>query len=201
MSKKRLMLAAGACWLLMVVLGMVVYAQRLPTNRRTTARGHSVPKVYSKREQASAFPQNAVAPAVRGLNPADVLPWSVSVDFTLNLDPQSQALYQQMATAISAYIGVPNDRLNYYSAVNNPPNWVIGGWGGLVHDVEPDGNGGYVVTVLVNPDLSATPYGTGVTISTDYSERYSVDANNNVQYLGFLDPGGWAGQQPFVIVE
>jgi len=79
---------------------------------------------------------------------------------------------------------------------------VISGWGGLVHDVEPDGNGGYLVTVFVNPFFSASPYGTAVTIATDYSEQYYVDASNIVRYRGFLDPNGWAGQEPmFVSVE
>jgi hypothetical protein len=78
----------------------------------------------------------------------------------------------------------------------------MSGWGGVVYNVQSQAGGGYLVTLWVNPFFSASPYGTTITIGSDYSEQYYVDASNIVHYRGFLDPNGWAGQEPmFVSVE
>jgi hypothetical protein len=120
----------------------------------------------------------------------------VVVDPTLNLTPDQQALYQQMATDLQDVAAIPNDRLNYYSAVNNPPNYVIRGWGGTVQNVQPDCCGGYLVTVFVKPHLSTTAYGNSTIILTsDYCEIYQV-TNDVPQYVSFTDPAGLAGQMP-----
>lgn len=119
--------------------------------------------------------------------------WRVSVSWGLQLDANTQALYQHMADLLSGVTAVPNDRLNYYSAVNRPPDWVIGGWTGMVTDVQPSVGGGHVVTVTANPVF---PDWTSVTIFSDYSEHYNIDQFNNIVYVGFSDPNNWAGKMP-----
>ncbi len=131
MYRKRFVLAAVVSSTLIGILGMVVYAQRVPT-KRTKPRGGAVsrPQVVPKGILGPAALPNKGDLTTRGLNSPNTASWSVAVDFTLKLDPETKALlYQQMTSAISGYTAVPNDRLNYYSAVNNPPNWVIGGMG------------------------------------------------------------------------
>jgi hypothetical protein len=140
---------------------------------------------------ADAAPQ-AMAPIRSAL-------WQVDVDWSLALDPNSAALYAQMGTLVSGFPAVPNDRMNYYAAVSLPPDYVISGWAGLVTDVSPINNGGYVVTISVTPLLATIAYGDPTVVSTNYSEQFSVDGNNSVTYLGFLDPLGLSGQDPMVI--
>jgi len=118
-------------------------------------------------------------------------PFEVIVDPDLNLDPNTQALYQQMAATLDGYAAVPQDRLNFYSALNN-----IAAWGGVVEDVQPNG-GGYLVTVNVNAVLSPGDNGlvSFVAMPGPYSEIYQV-TNGVIQYMGFNDPQNAAGQQP-----
>lgn len=119
--------------------------------------------------------------------------WEVEADWSLELNESDQALYDQVAATLTGVSDIPNDRTNYYSAVNNTPGYTINGWTGLVNSVTPDGNGGYNVTVSVDPKLSTTQFGLYTDMESDYSEQYSINANNNVTYLGFLDPQGLAG--------
>lgn len=124
-------------------------------------------------------------------------PW-VTVDWSLKLDPKTKALYQRMATLVSGYKAIPKDRFNYYAAVNNPPDYLIHGWGGMLNKVEPMPKGGYLLTVRVHADLSVTASRLPMMYSSDYSEQYSVDVNDKLEYVGFLDPKGWAGKMPEV---
>jgi hypothetical protein len=122
--------------------------------------------------------------------------WPVSVYSALNLTEGQQALYNDMALAVSGYTTVPQDRLNYYSAVNSPPNYVINGWGGIITNVAAQDGGTYLVTVAVFPYLSTAALGASTMVGSDYSEQYSVDESENVTYAGFLDPQGLAGSMP-----
>jgi len=166
-----------------------VYGQRSPRRARKTPAPAAGPQM-----------KHAFAPELRAVAAADQtppVPW-VSVDWSLTLNASDQALYQRMATLLSGVTAVPNDRLNYYSAVIND----IGSWGGLVSIVQSDNNGGYVVTVPVSGCvLSGHLGGSSMTLFTDYSELYHIDANNNVTYAGFLDPNGWAGSMPGMSVD
>jgi hypothetical protein len=122
-------------------------------------------------------------------------PFNVLVDPTLTLTPAQLAIYQQLATDISGFATIPNDRLNYYSAINSPPDSTIGGWNGLIQNVQAN-DCGYVVTVFVTPNLSTTDFGGATVICvSDYCETYQV-TNDIVQYLGFTDPNGLGGQSP-----
>ncbi len=99
---------------------MVLYDQRDPTKRtRPPGPGVSRQQVVPKGILGSAALPNGADLTTRGLNSPKTPSGSVAVDFTLNLNPETKALYQQMASAISGYTAVPDDRLNYYSAVNN----------------------------------------------------------------------------------
>jgi hypothetical protein len=121
MYKKRFVLAAVVSSKLIGILGTVHHAQRDPTKRtRPPGPGVSRPNVVPKGILGSAALPNGADLTTRGLNSPKTPSWSVAVDFTLNLNPETKALYQQMTSAISGYTAVPDDRLNYYSAVNNP---------------------------------------------------------------------------------
>jgi len=121
-------------------------------------------------------------------------PW-LRVDFTLQLDAPTAALYQQMVTLMGGYTAVPNDRLNYFSAVLNNPDFVLERWGGLLSNVQPNPMGGYLLTVKIGPQLSS-PTSQPMIFNWNYGEQFSVDANNNIQYVGFLDPDNGAGKLP-----
>ena len=136
-----------------------------------------------------------VSGRVDGDPPPD--PFPVAIDPTLNLDPDTQALYQQMATALDGYAAVPNDRLNFYSAINNPPNSAVTCWGGFVEDVQPAAGGGYQVTVAVTASTATSDLGprTLPAMAGPYYELYNVNGGV-IQYLGFQDPRNVAGQPP-----
>ena len=117
--------------------------------------------------------------------------WQVSVDWGLTLDDDTQQLYQQMADLLTTVTDIPADRLNYYSAVNNA-EWVIGGWNGMVDNVQPAAGGGYLITV------SAVPYfpdRTQVAIYSEYTEQYLIN-QGTMTYVGFQDPNHLAGTMP-----
>jgi hypothetical protein len=116
----------------------------------------------------------------------------------LNLDQATQQLYQNMVNILNGYTGVPNDRLNYYSAIVNADGYSVGVWTGGISSVQPNCNG-YLVTVLVTPAFSSPDYGpVGVPVDSDYSEQYQVFNDNTFQYVGSLDPQGLAGQMPAI---
>jgi len=117
---------------------------------------------------------------------ADVTVWST------NLDPQTTALYQNLANAIAGFSGVPDARGAYYSYHNDGTTWAIACWGATITDAAPDGNGGYNVTLTVGPDFSISP---GTYVVGGYSETFHVDANGVVTYVSSQDPDGWAGGQ------
>jgi len=140
----------------------------------------SIPRGSSPRHLTAGFTPPSQT------NPAG---W-VTVDPSLSLDAQTRALYQRMATDVSGYAAVPNDRANYYSSVIND----VGYWGGMLVNVRASPQGGYVASVLVRPTIAdGQLYGSSTVIISDYSETYYVDANDNVTYGGFSDPNGWAG--------
>ena len=182
------------------VLG-VVRAQRVnPSRASRTGAAASKPKAVAKHALNDVKAKKAPAQGARGgkLVALDQQPpfWDVGVDWGLQLDAETQALYQQMANLFSTVNAVPNDRLNYYSAVNDPPNWTIQNWTGLVTGVAANGDGTYQVTVTANPCFAQS---TTLVILSDYSEIYHVDQNNNATYVGFSDPNNWAGTIPGLV--
>lgn len=182
-----------ACSLLVgVVVAQVPKPSETPENRRD----HQIPKP-NKSKRAGVVnrraTRNSAPMAASAVDPTPI--FSVVVDPSLNLDPDTMAIYQQMAAQLNDYPAIPNDRTNYYSAVNSPPDYIIAYWEGIVRNVQANG-GGYQVTVSVIPNLSSTDYGPATTIpSSDYTETYWI-ANGNIQYVGFSDPNGLAGQFP-----
>jgi hypothetical protein len=126
---------------------------------------------------------------------APALPLRVSFNPD-NLDANTQQLYQSMSDALDGFADVPNDRSNYYSAVNNVNGFVVLGWGGCITNVQPNGNGN-LVTIAVTPPLAADGVGAlALIIDSEYAEQYQVFADGTFQYVGFLDPLGFAGQMP-----
>lgn len=120
--------------------------------------------------------------------------WTVTVDWGLQLDAPTQALYQQLADLFSTLTTVPADRTNFYSALaQQRPDLIINGWNGMLTNVQTNPDGTYTVTVTAIPSFSNA---TQLTVLSLYSERYSVDQNMNVTYLGFLDPENLAGTLP-----
>lgn len=118
----------------------------------------------------------------------------VSVWGFTSLDPQTQTLYQNLASAIAGFSGVPNARWAYYSYYNDGTNWAIGSWGASVDYATADGNGGYNVKLLVGPNFTTTPRNLN-TVSGGYNEIFHVDANGFVTYVSSYDPQGMAGHQ------
>jgi len=110
------------------------------------------------------------------------------------LDPQTQALYQNLANAIAGFSGVPNARWAYYGSYNDGVNWAIGSWAASVDSAVADGNGGYNVTLLVGPIFTATPQ-TANSVGGGYTEIFNVDANGAVTYISSQDPDGCTGGQ------
>jgi len=187
---KKILLAGTALGL--AGFGLIVFGQTATSGQRGGPPSPVPKKVLGPQKGFVG-----VAPLVAGGNT-----WSVRVDWTLNLNNQQEALYQQMTTLLSNNTTIPQDRLNYYSAVNNPPTYVISGWGGVLTNVQQQGNGTYLLTVSVCPFFSAAAlFGSSTEVFTDYSEQYSVDANNSLSYVGFLDPKGWAGQMPAMMTN
>jgi hypothetical protein len=133
--------------------------------------------------------------------PADPQP-AFSVGFNDQAVPMDQIqLYQNIATTLSGFNQVPNDRLTYYSAVNNNNNCTIVGWGGFITGIQPNCNG-YLVSVLVTPSLSSPVYGgAAIVIGADYTEQYQVNNDGSFQYLNSLDPQGLAGQMPDLMCQ
>ena len=158
------------------------------------------------RRHASAHTRRGRAPSVPTTQPKGVIPpvagamqnalasdpgvptFPVYVSDSLNLDPQTLALYQQAANQLTGYAPVPNDRTNYYAWVIR--NYTVLGWQGLVESLVANGQG-TVVTVYVFPTCDvATAFG------SDYTEQYLLANDGTIQYLGFSDPLGLAGQVP-----
>lgn len=120
----------------------------------------------------------------------EVPTFPVDVDPALTLDQATQAQYQQLANQLSGYATVPNDRLNFYSAFVNSPDFTVVGWQGILEDVGSDPSGS-VVTLSVIPALD---YVMAYPIS--YTEQYLVGNDGSIQFLGSADPLGVAGQFP-----
>jgi hypothetical protein len=117
----------------------------------------------------------------------------VTVSHTLDLADDGKALYEQMAKQLTGLAAVPDDRLNFYSAVLQA--YRIRGWMGMVDHVEPI-PGGYLVTVLVGPDIEPTDeIGPIIGVFSRYAEQYRV-VNGVIQYAGCLDPENMAGKMP-----
>jgi hypothetical protein len=120
----------------------------------------------------------------------------VTYDNQVIVDPNAQQLYQSMGNILTGWAGLPNDRLNYYSAVDNNNDCVINGWQGIISNVEANCNG-YLVTVAVVPLLASDTYGTtAVVMDSDYSEQFQVFKDSTFEYIQSLDPLGLAGQMP-----
>ena len=120
----------------------------------------------------------------------------VSYDETVITDPTQRQLYQSLADVLNGWQQIPNDRLNYYSAVDNQNGYAITGWQGIITTVQPNNNG-YSVTVSITPTLTTDAAGSqSVPMTADYSEVFQVNHDNTFQYTGFLDPQRLAGHLP-----
>ena len=116
----------------------------------------------------------------------------LTVDWGLTLDQDQQLLYEEMIAVLGGVTTVPNDRGAFYSALNGQ----IAGWSGMVTDVT-ENNGVSIVTVLVAPYLDTPMFN----VDGNYSEQYAVDQNNDVTYLGFLDPDNASGLDPSIDIN
>ncbi|MGC8642775.1 MAG: hypothetical protein ACP5XB_23190 [Isosphaeraceae bacterium] len=159
---------------------------------------------HRNHRQAKAKRGTPGAPIIKGLEVPMRLPlanadpaqpvWAVNVLSGLNLDPQDQQLYQNMANVLTGVSAIPGPRATFWSAI--APS--ITGWAGSVSAVVPDGSGGYLVTVLTGP-LVTLPDGTSPIAYLDYTEQWDVDANNIPTFVQSLDPYGESGQLPDLI--
>ena len=192
MRKNRFVLACAALVLgagaLATALTQQVYGQRTRSSRnlaRNTGRA-------DRQAHVKYSPARGAGRIRAAVDAAPVFP--VAVDTGLDLDQATLALYQQMATQLSGNAAVPNDRTNYYSAFRNMPHYQIGGWAGIVEDVQAV-NGGNLVTVQVVPLFTTTATG----VLNDYTEQYLIGNDGSIAYQGFADPNGWAGLVPNTI--
>ena len=156
--------------LLVIALSLIVTATTLVYGQRPRQNNQAgdVPTLKS----AQLFPAATVLNATT---------WNVNVSSALELDAETEAVYQQMADDLTLVNAVPNDRVIYYSGIGNNGNWR-----GSVSSVSPV-PGGANVTVIVGPDSEAS-------YASDYSELYFIDGLGNATYLGFSDPEGTSGQ-------
>lgn len=93
----------------------------------------------------------------------------VSYDTKANLNQGEVQLYQNMVNLLNGYANVPQDRLNYFSALNNANGCTITGWQGYISNVQPNCNG-YAVTISITPTLASNTYGqAAVVYDSDYS--------------------------------
>ncbi|QEH38093.1 hypothetical protein OJF2_66910 [Aquisphaera giovannonii] len=136
----------------------------------------------------------AVATAI-AYNPA----MEVTVNPDLQLDAPSQLIYQQMANTLKGSGFVPNARLTYYSSVNNQGSYSITGWLAFIENVQPDGSGGYIVTISVSPAINDASYSlNSVVADFNYTEKYHIP-NNSFTYIDSFDAEGLAGQYPAIL--
>lgn len=145
--------------------------------------------LYARRQlSAKQLTQGAATEASQ--QPAQ--PW-VTVDWSLALDDNTRAIYQQAATLISGFVDVPNDRANYFA----PCYGNIGSWAGMVNSVQADSNGGYYVTVAVDGIIDPVQLDNDQTgaippaIYAHYAETYYIDNASTVTYNGFATPPGY----------
>jgi len=181
--------ALGFAYLMTSVYGQRAPRRATPARAVPAARGEPVPirKDSIPKSRTPGRPKFLAQTA-----PTPPTPW-VTVISGLTLDANTRTLYQQMANLVSGFTAVPNDRVNYYSAVIND----IANWTGSLTSVQSTAQGGYVVTVLVVGEVAEDKlYGSSGCLITDYSEIHNLDANNNVTYAGFTDPDGLAGARP-----
>jgi hypothetical protein len=206
--RRRIVLAVCLC---VVVAGVIAASPRARRSSSAQAtRPHVRPGVAILKGAQNPQQMPHVRPGVAILKGAqnpqqmmlihlgDVQPavWAVNVYSELNLGMDDQQLYQSMASVLTGVVIVPNDRLNYWSAVNNPPNSSISSWYGSVTVVTPDGNGGYLVTVAASPNVTLASGGAVSASLGNYTEQWDIDVNNNATFVQSFDPEGLAGQMP-----
>ncbi len=192
-SKRAMIVPLGAVCVVGAMLA-VVHAQQ---GDKTKQGARTKSSTLGSGPVTKGLPGASTAPVAGGLQPAtQAASWPVTILWTLNLNQNQQNLYEEMALVLSSYTTVPQDRLDYYSAVNSPPGSVINGWSGVLTNVQAEAGGSYLVTVLVSPYLSTATYGAVTSVDTDYSEQFTINANDQVTYVGFLDPLGYAGETP-----
>ncbi len=185
MNFLRVRISIAASALFLVFGSVVVLAQQ---------RATTIPKAYEKGAEMARFPMNR-----RDFSLTYIAAMTVGVDPQLQLDAQTQLLYQQMATTLDGYANVPDSRVTYYGAVNNQGNYSIAGWGAFVEGVQSDGNGGYNVNLSVTPSVIDSTYGLNTIIfDLNYSESYNIN-NGVINYLNSADPGGQSGQLPIIV--
>lgn len=115
-----------------------------------------------------------------------------------NLDAYTQQLYQTMQNIINSYAISPNDRIIYYSAVDNVNGYMVNGWQGIITNVQQNANG-YLASIDVLPDLSSDSAASAIIVDSDYSEQFQVFPDGSFQYTRSFDPLGQAGQMPTII--
>lgn len=176
------------------VQGQIPGAQRSQAKSLATSRAQqqsiaSPPKILSKGSPAEQENREAQA------EPASTRAyWDVSVDWSLKLDAPTKELYERMATILSTVTTVPNDRLTYYSAINQPPAWVIERWIGMVKDVQAQVDGSYLVTAAAIPCMAKNSQ---LAILSCFEEQYLI-TQDSVLYQRSLDPKHWAGLMPWM---
>ncbi len=174
----------------LVSLGVVVLSNSVcpPGGRITPQKSRPAAK--------HSLPPLAPVPLANNLA-APPVPW-VTVAWDLSLNNSDQAVYRKAATTMSAVAQIPPDRNYYYAAIIDD----VGSWTGMVTHVQPASDGGHYVTVLVEPVIrSESLFGDATWVTSDYSEIYHVDINNNAKYCGFADPQGLAGLMPSLGVD
>ena len=182
--RKRTILAACVC--AAVATGLIAGAGHKTHWHARARRGSSARPIVKGEE----VPGGMLLPNADPAQPV----WAVNVLWSLDLDPQDQLLYQNMANVLTGVSAIPGPRATFWSAI--APS--ITGWGGGVSDVVPDGLGGYLVTVRTGPFVTL-PDGTSPIAVLDYSEQWHVDANNNPTFVQSLDPYDESGGMPDLI--
>jgi hypothetical protein len=192
MRGKRIILAGMAA---SVITGVIFASANVRGQLLRPRHGSMRPSQSSNAAQAQpkfAHPPFSLPRMADFTGPPGAQVFPVYIDSEMNLDPTTQALYQQMATTLTGYAVVPNDRTNYFSALNNNPDFQFNYWTGVVLNVQAVA-GGNLVTVGVDPVFTNRA---SVLTPCDYSEQYLVGNDGSITYQGFSDPNGYAGQMP-----
>ncbi len=190
MRRRSLVLAGTAiATLASIVVSAQIHGQRV--NSRKGLSRNATPNDATEVQLKYSPPDKAAHFADANSDPV----FPVSVDSSVSLDQATLNLHQQMANALSGYATVPNSRTNYFSALNNHPEFTFGYWGATLENVQTVA-GGNVVTVYVYPVFTNR---SSILSPNDYTEQYLIGNDGSITYQGSADPNGYAGQMPSVI--
>jgi hypothetical protein len=115
----------------------------------------------------------------------------LSVTFADGLDPQTAALYQNIANTLNGFTGYPVNRANFFAGYVNA-GYTIYGWNAVIFAAQQNGNG-YLVTLGVAPGMSPSNGRDIIINDLAYSEQYQVNNDGTFAYVGSLDPNNQAG--------